>query len=177
MSRVAEIIEHEKAADGDEAAIEEHRWAAARLIWEELEGGTTKTELAERIGKSRTHVLFASRCWDLVRDSGYVTMPRYSDLYHSDDVRADRNPPVIEQPAKAGGQGSRRTGDAVAGDEPPSPRDAATAWVSQACEGIELLETYRVAWAFLLPADIERLAGLPNRIEALLTDLKANVVS
>lgn len=88
--RIDRIIELERLAEVSSAA----RWEAAHLYYQEIESGTTKAEIAERIGKSAMHVIFMYRCWKFtVEDTGmvgveYDALPPFSEVYNSDEVRA-----------------------------------------------------------------------------------------
>lgn len=96
-SRVAEIIDHERQADQLAAASDAHRWEAARLIAEELDGGKSQRQLAADIGKSQTHVSFMARAW---RDyQGNQLRPPFAEAYQA--LKAKPVPAAIEAPTSA----------------------------------------------------------------------------
>jgi len=166
MDRIRRIIRHEAAADRDDTAISRHRWQAAQLIWEELQTGTTMTALGEAIGRSRQHVLYASRCWELAGQSyDEGDLPPFNTIYHSVEVRGSQHPPVIgDQPAR----------------EQPITQDqvgphTAHAWVEQASEAVRSLTEHQATWPFLDANDIATLANLPNRIQAIVDQLAVSV--
>jgi hypothetical protein len=85
MNRVQSIIEHEKAAREPNANAGAHMWAAAREIWEEIQDGKQQKELATEIGKSRTHICWMNKCWEMC--GRMPALPDFYDAYYSVEVR------------------------------------------------------------------------------------------
>lgn len=76
---VAAIRWHEEAADLLHERGDYHRWEAARLIAEELEGGRkTQPQLATEVGKSQQHVSQMRAVWDV-----------YGDRFNNPDSKND----------------------------------------------------------------------------------------
>jgi hypothetical protein len=87
MNRVSEIIRLEKLAAGNDTKASEIWWEAAYLIWQEIQAGKQQKVLAEEIGKSRTHVCWMNKCWELA--SIMVARPPFMEMYHSAEVRGE----------------------------------------------------------------------------------------
>jgi len=87
--RIEEIKFHLSAAEGPDRQAGIHMWEAARLIWEEVDSGTSRRELAREIGKSHTHVRYMYNCWDLVGRKTDGDLPNFNEVYHSSEVRGE----------------------------------------------------------------------------------------
>jgi predicted transcriptional regulator len=86
MSRVKEIIEHERLADQAQATADDHRWEAARLIVAELATGKTKAQLGRDIGKTEAHVRYMARTSEAKLKFG-AFVPPFNAVYNSPEVR------------------------------------------------------------------------------------------
>lgn len=93
--RIEEIKYHLAAAEGPDRQSSHHMWVAAQLIWEEIEEGKSRRQLAQEIGKSHTHVRYMYNCWDLVGrkvmtgEADTEALPNFNEVYHSTEVRGD----------------------------------------------------------------------------------------
>ncbi len=96
LSRIQEIVWHEAEAARLQSEADEHKWTAAKLIWEELQGPPKKSQrkLADEIGKSQPHVKFMAATWEYfggISDNlGYQERPPFNEAYHSAKVRGTR---------------------------------------------------------------------------------------
>jgi hypothetical protein len=172
LDRVEEIKRHEAIADREDSRTSEHRWEAARLIWEEItEAGTSRRALADQIGKSHTHVRYMFNCWDivgrkLVVSGGSGSLPNFNTVYTSEEIRESHDENIDEHGAKA------RRGRYSDGDQ--SPSYAAHDLVVQAVNAIDSLTRNPPYWPLLTDDDMDLLRGLPAASRALLKDIAAS---
>jgi hypothetical protein len=97
MDRIARIIELESAAAKPEQVASATRWRIAKLYWEEHNSGTTQAEIAERVGKSRPHVSYMVKCWEVCGRlfSGRLSaFPDFQSIYRSAEVRGQSAEPT-----------------------------------------------------------------------------------
>jgi hypothetical protein len=107
MDRIARIIELESAAAKPEQVASATRWRIAKLYWEEHNSGTTQAEIAERVGKSRPHVSYMVKCWEVCGRlfSGRLSaFPDFQTIYRSPEVRGQS----AEPPSGRGNGGTGR---------------------------------------------------------------------
>jgi len=163
--RIEQIKRHLAKADGDESAISVHRWAASKLIWEEVQSGTSRRALADAIGKSHTHVRYMYNCWDLVGRKLDVSgtsdsLPNFQAIYASDEIRGTEDGDSDSQP----GSGKRKR-------KPDEQMDYTThGLVVQAANAIDALARNRAHWPLLSEDDLALLRAIPPQVRALLRD-------
>lgn len=90
MDRIARIIELESAAAKPEQIASATRWEMSRLYWEEAQAGTSKTDIADKVGKSRPHVSYMVKCWEICGRKlmgSLADFPDFQSIYHSEQVR------------------------------------------------------------------------------------------
>jgi len=90
MDRIARIIELEGEAAKSEKIASAVRWETAKLYWEEAQSGTAKTDIAEKVGKSRPHVSYMVKCWEICGRKlmgSLADFPDFQSIYHSEQVR------------------------------------------------------------------------------------------
>jgi hypothetical protein len=170
--RVAEIVALEGYANVDREARSAQRWAAARLIYEELQEksfGALSIEIKAAGGKgSIGHLTCMRRCWDLVVIQGgiepadYSELPFFGTVYNSDEVRR----PADRKRRKAT-TGHTDRGHRHGQGKGPCLHESASAWITAADEALNTLAEHRVAWAFLKGSDLNRLKGLIPKVEGL----------
>ena len=171
MDRIADIIAHEKAAEKDDATVSAHRWAASKLMWEEVRAGRTKSEIGVAIRKSRQHVAFMVKCWEIVgRNYGsadYSTYPNFGTVYQSTEVRG--------QSARNRGSGKRKQPQ-DSDEQEDRPENAAT-WVATADASLDMLGANPSAWAFLGTEDMDTLRGLAEKSKTILAAVESRFAS
>lgn len=183
MDKIAEIRSHLSAAEGDAATVSAHRWEAARLIWEVVNGGESQRGVADGISKSHTHVRYMYNSWDMVGRkltvSGPEDLPDFQSVYNSDEVRGHGG--VSGQkavPEKAGSDSASTTdrepreGTSAADREPRD--DAGTAissgsLVDVANSAIGTLFTNRAFWQLLSGEDKIKLEEIGRRVTHILS--------
>lgn len=107
VDRIARIIELEGTAAKPEKVASEVRWETARLYWEEARSGTSQTDIAAAVGKSRPHVSYMIKCWEVcgrLFTGKLAGFPDFQSIYRSAEVRGQSAEPTSER----GGDGSRR---------------------------------------------------------------------
>ena len=90
MDRIARIIELERAAAKPEQLASATRWETAKLYWEEAHSGTTQTDIAAAVGKSRPHVSYMIKCWEItgkLLTGSLASFPDFQTVYRSSEVR------------------------------------------------------------------------------------------
>jgi hypothetical protein len=173
MDRIEEIIQLEKMADRDDGTLSQQRWRAAKLIWEEIQEGATKASLAERIGKSRQHVLYMWRSWDLVgRNLDYGDLPPFNGIYSSSEVRGEPQPVAAEE-ATAPRRRRAAVAEPTESEEPIDPRRTVSLWIDQIEDALNQLTTYRIAWEFATSEDLSKLGGIGERVRTLGEEMAA----
>jgi hypothetical protein len=165
MDRIAEIKRHLAKADGDEAVISVHRWAASKLIWEEVQAGTSRRGLADSIGKSHTHVRYMYNCWDIVGrklavSGGPDSLPNFQTIYASDEIRGE-----ADEGDGQTGSGKRKR------HQPDEQMDYTThGLVMQAANAIDALARNKAHHPLLTDDDLELLRAIPPTVRALLRE-------
>lgn len=171
--RIAEIVALEGYADVNRETRSAQRWAAARLIWEELQSKSytvLSVEIKAAGGKgSIGHLTCMKRCWELVvvqpgiEPTDYDDLPFFGTVYQSDEVRrpADRKRRKTTDGHEARGHRAGHRKD-------PCLHESAHAWIVNADEALDALAEHRVSWPFLTPEDLERLRGLPAKVDTIL---------
>lgn len=168
MDRIADIIAHEKAAEKDDATVSGHRWAASRLMWEEARAGNTKTDIAESIGKSRQHVIYMIKCWELIgrhyASEDYATFPSFNTVYSSPEVR--------------GGQGKVRGPSKrhESSDEQSRPDNPAQ-WVATADAALDQLAVNPEAWDSLGDRDMTTLRAISDKARNIVAAIETRFAS
>lgn len=167
--RIAGIIEHEKAAERDDTAISAHRWAASRLMWEESRAGNTKANIAEAIGKSRQHVIYTIKCWELIgrhyASDDYASFPAFGPIYNSPEVRGAAG--------KSRGPG-RRFDPAKEDDRKP---ENAGQWVATADASLDMLASNPAAWDFLGDNDMATLRAIVEKTKTIVAAVESRFAS
>jgi hypothetical protein len=163
MDRIAEIKRHLSIAEGDERTVSAHRWEAARLIWEEIEEGKSRRELAREIGKSHTHVRYMYNCWDLVGrklvvSGGSDALPNFQAVYMSDEIRF---PEDDEHKAQERHQRQR---------EREQEDHTAHGLVMRAANAVDSLARNSAYWPLLTDDDWDVLRAIPPTIRALIRE-------
>jgi hypothetical protein len=149
--RITDIINHIKLADESEATASEHNWAAAQLIWEEVDDGATQKSIAAAIGKSETHVSFMRKCWEVKVASIGLTGFALSDLgsfyevYNSVEVRG-------ESAARDRGTGPGSGGGHLPGREPEET--SGTAMITKAANLLDTVARNPGYWDMLTDDDL-----------------------
>jgi len=172
LDRIAEIKRHEAIADRDDAKTSDHRWEAARLIWEEItEAGTSRRALATAIGKSHTHVRYMFNCWDLVGrklvvSGAETSFPNFNTIYTSDEIRESPEDNDGEQ-----GQKARRGRYSGSGEDQSDY--SAHGLVVQASNAIDALRRNPAYHQLLSEDDMVLLRELSGSVRALLRDIAA----
>ncbi len=171
MNRIDEIISHEKLAEEATAEAEDHRWEAARLMYEEIhEGGSSQRKLAAMIGKSQPHVFRYCRAWERYVNVSPADRPSFAKACEQ------ANPPG---PAKGqrnqgweprGGGRHKADEDEAGDDEEPAQREreGASAWVRTAAEALDMLLVHRAAAKLLTAEDRARLLEMPGKVARIL---------
>jgi hypothetical protein len=171
--KIAEIVALEGYADVDREARSAQRWAAARLIYEELQTksfGALSAEIKEAGGKgSIGHLTCMKRCWVLIVVQGgieptdYADLPFFGTVYNSEEVRrpADRK-------RRRSTTGHEDRGHRAGHKKDPCLHESASAWVLNAETALATLAEHRVSWQFLTAEDLTRLHGLIPKIENLI---------
>src|SRR5690606_33905695 len=77
------IIHHEAEADRLQGEADAHRWEAARLIAEELDGGKSGRQLAREINKTETHVRYMRKTWEENANLGSQDRPPFNEAYQA----------------------------------------------------------------------------------------------
>jgi len=164
VDRIAEIKHHLAEADGDEATVSVHRWAAARLIYEEVQSGTSRRALAEQVGKSHTHIRYMYNCWDIVGRKLQVSgseksLPNFQAIYASDEIRG------MEDGEEQKGSGDRRR-------KRPDDENSYTTHglVVQAATAIDALARNKTHHSLLTEDDLKLLRAIPPTVRALLRE-------
>lgn len=169
MDRIADIIAHEKAAERDDAQISAHRWAASKLMWEESRAGNSKTNIAEAIGKSRQHVIYTIKCWELIGrhygSSDFSALPTFGAVYNSPEVRGVAG--------KSRGPGRRLSPEDA---EQRKPENAAL-WVNTADASLDQLATNPHAWDFLGDKDMATLRAISEKSKTIVAAIEARFAS
>jgi hypothetical protein len=94
-SRICEIMDHLRKAENEGGTVSEHNWAAAKLIWEEVQAGTRQKDLAERIGKSQAHISRLKKCWQVfvvipgVEYPSLRALGSFYEAYNSPEVHGE----------------------------------------------------------------------------------------
>lgn len=176
--RIAEIVALEGYANVDREARSAQRWAAARLIYEELKTkpyGTLSSEIKAAGGKgSIGHLICMNRCWDLIVIQGgieptdYSDLPLFSTVYNSEEVRRPAGRKRRKKPV-----GHENRGHRAGQGKEPCLHESASTWIRRADDALDTLADHRVAWAFLIPEDIARLRGLIPKAEELIDLLES----
>lgn len=175
MDKIEEIRTHLSAADGKGATVSVHRWEAARLIYEVVKDGETKRGLAERIGKSHTHVNFMYKCWDLVGRklvvSGPEDLPDFQSVYTSPEVRGESAGKSV--PDTAGGGDREPKERSSPADREPRDNDtenvSASGLVLRAGLAIATIHDNRPFWVLLTKEDRQGLVKIRKEIDRILT--------
>lgn len=175
MDKIEEIRSHLSAADGKGATVSGHRWKAAQLIWEVVNGGESKRGLAEQIGKSHTHVNYMYKCWDLVGRklvvSGPEDMPDFQTVYTSEEVRGESASKSVPDSA-GGGDREPRERKSAADREPrddESHNVTASELVRRAAEAIGTIRDNEAFWVLLTTEDRKELVKARKGIDRILT--------
>lgn len=175
MDRISEIKHHEAIADQSDLGNSEHRWQAAKLIWEETQDGKSLREIGEAIGKSHTHVRYMRRCWELIggklycEDVPFGALPLFNEAYNSEEVRAVENPrgqrrlppdlaDVSERPRR------------VAEDDGPSEYSAA-GLITTARRALDTLIDNRAYWATIDRDQLGAIEGIERKASSLRADI------
>lgn len=171
--RIAMIIALEGRADLDRDARSAQRWAAARLIWEELQHKSyvaLSEEIKSQGGKgSIGHLIRMNRCWELtvvrpgIEPHSYEDLPFFGEVYQCEEVRNPANRKRRNVQASQARQ--RRARKACLHESAPS-------WVAAANEALDSLAEHRVAWPFLSDGDLDVLKGIPAKAENILSMLR-----
>jgi hypothetical protein len=168
MDRIADIIAHEKAAEKDDTTVSAHRWAASRLMWEEVRAGRTKAELGTEIGKSRQHVIFMVKCWEIIgrhySGDDYSAYPNFNSVYRSPEVRGES--------ARKRGVGKHKPGP----ESDDRPENAAK-WISTADASLDQLAMNPAAWDFLGDEDMATLRAISGKARTVLAAVESRFAS
>jgi hypothetical protein len=169
MDRIADIIRHEKAAERDDSAISAHRWAASKLMWEEHRAGSTHSSIAEAIGKSRQHVMYTIKCWEIIGrhygSDNYTTFPAFGPVYNSPEVRGAAG--------KNRGPG-RKFSPENADDRRP---ENAGQWVTTADASLDMLASNPASWDFLGDSDMTTLRAIAEKTKTIVAAVEARFAS
>jgi hypothetical protein len=108
--RIARIIELEGNATKPERIASEVRWETARLYWEEYQSGTSQAAIAEKVGKSRPHVTYMVKCWDITgrhMADDLASFPDFQTIYRSPEVRG-QSADISDSPSRDSGRERRQ---------------------------------------------------------------------
>ena len=148
MDRIARIIELEGQAARPEKIASAVRWETAQLYWEEFHAGTPQKDIADRVGRSRPHVCYMVKCWEIyvVRPGfefdSYEALGDFSAAYRSEQVRgADSQGNGQEQPQPEGA-GRRRQRPRHKETQPASDDYSAHGLVEKIAGAVALLASY-----------------------------------
>jgi hypothetical protein len=111
-----------------ESAGERCQVEAARLITVELDSGTSAKQLAAEIGRSRAHVMYMARAWELWQQGGcHHGDTSFSEVYHSPEVRSpNRKPPAKLEAGDTAENALPVTADEAATKPPAAPEATET---------------------------------------------------
>jgi len=177
MDRIAEIKDLEFQAEKPENEVSTLRWKAARLIWQEVEAGTSRRGLADEIGKSHTHVRFMYKCWDIVgknfeseTDVSWGNLPPFQSIYNSTEVRGE------PEPVTTGTGGSASTSGAATVTSRGRTPGAAHAerdrsWIEIANEALQRITEHPAFWPLLKDSELDMLRSFIPKIQ-MITDRK-----
>jgi hypothetical protein len=157
VNRIEEIKKHLSIADEEEISVSDHRWEAARLIWEEIEeSGISFRRLGDEVGKSHSHVRYMYRTWDLIGSRlPSNALPNFNTSYNSPEVRGETADEDSQERRRSLGGGNERGDWSTSG------------LVNQASNAIDALYRNRAHWSTLTDLDIERLEEIPGRIRRI----------
>jgi len=170
-SRIARIIELERTAGQREKATSAERWEAASLIWMELQSGKTQQVVADAIGRSQTHVCWASRCWGIVR--GYVfdsfeQLQDFGKLYQSDEIRNPKKAEEQRQVEEEEDDDEKRLVGNRKPREDTQDDHSIHSIIRSAASVIDGLIEHRAYCQLLTPEDREVLADMAKKVQLLL---------
>jgi hypothetical protein len=109
--RIARIIELESQASKPESAASAVRWETARLYWEEYRAGTPQKDIAEKVGKSRPHVCYMVKCWEICGRKITGDLPDFQTIYRSPEVRGQSAD--ISDPGRGSSEPRERKADDI----------------------------------------------------------------
>jgi hypothetical protein len=167
MDRIEQIKELEAAADKDTAGVSAVRWASAKLMWEEVRAGGTKQGIADAIGKSRQHVTFVVKCWEMVGrnyGSDFAAFPNFGTVYISPEVRGE----------SARNRGSGKSKDR---DKPEDKPETASAWIATADGALDQILANPAAWQFLGVEDLDTMRALSGKATIVLEAIENRLAS
>jgi hypothetical protein len=167
--RVSQILEHERAAAGDDIGYSRHKWEAARLIWQDVQEGKSRHALAEEISRSHTYVNWMVKCWELMRKRGISDsidrLPLFSEVYYSTEIRGE-SAGRARQPRPDQEDTGRDRGERDDADNRHTERPAD--WVAGILAYAEKLEEHTATWPLISHDDVIALRGIPKRIRAII---------
>lgn len=158
--RIEKIKHHLAAAEGPDRQASHHLWVASQLIWEEVEAGTSRRQLAQEIGKSHTHVRYMYNCWDLVGRKVMTgaadteALPSFNEVYHSTEVRGDSD--------QGSGDGKRR--------EREVDDHSAHGLTSRAATAINELASNPAFWPLMTEEDWMVIREIPAVIRSMIRE-------
>lgn len=173
MNRVEQIKKALNTIDGEGVEYDELRWQAAKGIWEEVESGKSHRQLGQEIVKSHVYVGWYAKCWAIVKDAydeGHL--PAFSDIFYSTEVRGEGFKRKKDPKPDDGRKRGNKKGDTEDDEEKEDPKVLGSRWISQAMEGLRLLEEWPVAWEFLTDEDLRNLSRIPGRARGVATQVK-----
>jgi hypothetical protein len=165
MDRIAEIKSHLRVAEDNEHKASEHFWEAARLIWEEVNDGTSRRELARALGKSHTHIRYLYNCWEMVGAKA-DNLPPFNAVYNSDEVRG-RDEEEEEGQSQTASRGARNL------KPDHDPDRSVHHLIGIAASNINEVRHRRDISKVITEDDITVLQGVLDDIRALLRDIAA----
>jgi hypothetical protein len=171
MDRIDRIKALLAEVDQPEAEASAKRWIASRLIWEEVSEGTSRRELAEKIGKSHTHVRYMFNCWEMVGRKLGVSgeaegLPPFQEIYMSAEVRGAPEEERRMPPPQPEQQPER---DWSVGAEPATAPYTAAGFIATAEQAIQALADNTAFWPLFTAEDKAGLARIRHAIDQLLT--------
>lgn len=155
--RIQKIIQLEEKAASQGEAVSSIRWETAELYWIEYEkDNTPQSEIAKRVGKSKVHVHYMIKCWDIVKDLPKESFPDFQEAYHSPEVRGEA--------------GQDKGGDRK--HKGNAPEDFSAHGLAQsAAEAVDSLARNPAMWPQLTDDDIALLRETKDTLRVMIRDI------
>jgi hypothetical protein len=130
-------------------------------MWEEVEAGRAKKELAREISKHPNHVRWMVRCWELVGKDipGYPNgaLPPFNDVYKSTEVRGDSGQDPDREDGRTRAARAARPARDFSQGTPSGDQKEDKSWAAVIIEATDMLERVPGFWDML---STEELNGL-----------------
>lgn len=168
MNRIQEIIRLESEAALPEGEASLRRWQVARLMWEEVQTGKSRNELAEEVGKSRKHVQWMVKSWEVVGQhipTGGV-FPPFNPVYHGPEVRGES---VVRDDSAMPRSGVRKEPKDFSQGTPKDEQAQEKSWPAAIAEAADMLQRFPAFWDMIGESELEGLDRARYTIEEILS--------